>query len=403
MTEKLYIKNPYLKEVRANIINKTFEGENVLLKLDKTIFFPDMSGGQPRDFGTINDKKVLNTYEEGSDIIHVLEGDIKDTNVELSIDWEHRFDQMQQHTGQHILSSTFETLLNAKTIGFHMGKSYITVDIEAIDVDERDILQAEILSNKIIQSNFKVINKLLDSDKANEYDLSKLPDGKEAIRIVKIDSISESACCGTHVSNTGEIGMIKILNAVSYKGNTRVSFICGNRALKDYSSKNKDIQTIAISLSANVSNVLEKFLTLKEDRDDLKIENKALREKITSLKGENLFEKKKNIGNIGYIIENLGDADKKELDFISSYLYKKDNLIQIYKLEDDTQGMFLICKSHNLDIDLKELFDSISQKIIVKGGGNNNKVQGITSLTIIDRVIQIFYDSIKDHFKTLKD
>lgn len=400
LTRKIYIENPYLKETNASIVDKLFKDDKFLIKLDRTIFFPHMSGGQPKDLGFIDDVEVLDTYEDGDDIIHITDKDIKSTNVKLSINWENRFDLMQQHTGQHILSASFKKLLNAKTIGFHMGDKYITIDLDLLAIDEKDLLQAEILSNKIVQSNFKVIAGFIDEDEVEDYDLSKVPSGSEKIRIVYIDNISSTACCGTHVSNTGEIGLIKIINTEKSRGKVRVSFICGNRALEDYALKNKYIQDISLSLSSGVRDVWDNFIKLRDDREVLKKENKNLREELISLKGESLFEKKKTIDNINYIIEDMKTIDKKELNIIASYLNNKDKTIQIYKLENENQAMFLISKGQDLDIDLKELFELVSKKIIVKGGGSEDKIQGVTSTTIIDKVIEMFFKHIKDYFNS---
>lgn len=400
MTKKLYIDNPYLKETNATIIDKSSNDDNFLIKLDRTLFFPNLSGGQPKDLGSIGDKRVIDVYEENDDIIHVLEENIEESKVSISIDWENRFDLMQQHTGQHILSAAFENLFNAETVGFYIGEKYITIDVDILNIDENTILQIEVLANKIIQSNFKVISKVLERDNIRDLDISKISEDDKEIRIVDIENITSSPCCGTHVSSTGEIGLIKIVNWERCKGNTRVSFICGNRALEDYRMKNQYLNNIALSLSSGVPDVLDKFFQLKEAREDLRKENSRLKETIISLKSERFLEEKKNYNNIDYIMEVLEDVDKKELNLIASYLNKEDDLIQIYKIEEENHGSFLISRSYNLDINLKEIFDSISQKIIVKGGGNEEKIQGTTSLTIIDRVVEMFYKEIAGYFKT---
>ena len=400
MTKKLYIDNPYLKETKATIIDKSSNDNNVLIKLDRTLFFPNLSGGQPRDLGTIGGKRVIDVYEENEDIIHVLEEDIEESKVTMSIDWENRFDLMQQHTGQHILSAAFENLFNAETLGFYMGEKYITIDVDILNLDESTILQIEVLANKIVQSNFKVISRVRDRSSLGDLNLSKISEEDKEIRIVNIDNISSSPCCGTHVSSTGEIGLIKILNWEKHKGITRVSFICGNRALKDYRMKSSYINDIAILLSSGVPDVLEKFLMLKQAREDLRKENNILKETIISLKAERFLEEKKTNNNINYIMEVLEDVDKKELNLIASHLNKEDDLIQIYKIEEENHGSFLISRSSNLDINLKEIFDFTSQKIIVKGGGNEEKIQGTTSLTIIDKVVEMFYKEIVGYFKT---
>lgn len=402
MTKKLYLDNPYLRKTNASVLDKKFKDEYFLVKLDRTIFFPNMAGGQPKDMGTIDGKKVIDVYEEGSDIIHVLEEDLKNKNVSLHLDWENRFDLMQQHTGQHILSATFENLFNIRTIGFHMGVKYISIDIEIPSLNKKDISQVEFLSNRIIQSNFKIKTEFISPDNLKDIDMEKVSQkikNDDKIRIISIDNISTSPCCGTHVSSTGQIGLLKIINTEKYKGHTRISFICGNRALKDYIYKNETLKNIALSLSSGVDKVSERVLKLKEDKARQEKENKLLKEELISIKGDFLFDKKKTINNINYIVEYLAHIDKDELSDISSYLNKKEYLVQLYKLGDENKASFLVTISDDLDIDLKEIFDEISKKIIIKGGGNKRQIQGLTSPTIIDRVIEMIYKEIQSLFK----
>lgn len=218
--------------------------------------------------------------------------------------------------------------------------------------------------------------------------------------MVSIANITSSPCSGVHVSSTGEIGLVKITNLEKSKGNIRLSFICGNRALEDYRMKSNYISDIALSLSCGVPDVLDNFFVLKGDKEDLRKENTLLKETIISLKSENFLEGKKNINDINYIMEILEDIDKKELNLIASHLNKQDDLVQIYKIEEENHGTFLISRSSNLNIDLKSIFDSIAEKIIVKGGGNEEKIQGTTSVTLIDRVIEMFYKDITAYLKT---
>lgn len=399
MTKKLYIDNPYLKETNAKVIDKIFKNDNFYLTLDRTIFYPNMSGGQPKDLGTINEKEVLDIYEENSNIIHVLKEDIDSEDVIIKIDWTNRFDLMQQHTGQHIISAAFLKLFNAPTESFYIGEKYASIDIDISDITNKEISQIEVLSNKIIQSNFNITSKILDTNEVSEVYLSKVPKEEKYIRMVSIENISASPCSGTHVSNTGEVGLIKIINTSKSKGNIRVSFMCGNRALKDYFLKSDIINKLAFSLSTGTSGLMDKFFKIKDDKEVLQKENRILRDELIEIKGNILLDKKKNIGHINYILEDLKDIDKKELNLISSYLNKETDLIQIYKLKNENQGMFLISRSNNLNIDLKELFELISQKIIVNGGGSKEKIQGTTSPTIINKVIEMFYKEIQNHFK----
>lgn len=398
LTKKLYIDNPYLKEVRAKVIDKSFKDEKYLIKLDRTIFSPHISEEKQEDLGTIDNIDLIDVYKYNNDIIHVVEEDIKDDEVLLSIDWKNRFDSMQNNTGKYILSAAFKKLFNIDTLDFNLGQEYITIDADILDINKDKTFQIEVLSNKIIQSNFKVGSKFLNYSDANKLGIHADKKNTEKIRIINIENIIISPCYSSHVSNTGEVGLIKITDFERYKTSTRVSFICGNRALEDYSFKNRYLNDLAEALSSNVDNVLEDVLKLKENLKDMETKNRALKEEIISLKAEALLETKKTLGNIDYIVKNLGNIDAKEIDRISSYLDENKNLIQIYKLEKDNHASFLISKSYNLNIDLKKILDVVSEQIIVKGQGDKNRIHGTSSITIIDRVIEMFFKEIKRYF-----
>ena len=164
MSNKIYWENPYITNINASVTEKYLKDGKCYLKLDKTIFYPNFSGGQPRDYGYINDIEVIDVYEDDTDIVHVLNKNIDNLDVKLSIDFERRFDHMQQHTSQHILSAAFYKIFNWQTESFHMGNKYSTIDLSTKDISENEIEKTEILANKIIQSNFKVSSYFVEKD-----------------------------------------------------------------------------------------------------------------------------------------------------------------------------------------------------------------------------------------------
>lgn len=284
LTKKIYIDNPYLKETYANIIDQSLKDNKFHIKLDRTIFFPYLYSDIPSDLGLLDDKKVIDVYENGDEIIHVVAEDIEEVKIPLSIDWENRYDLMQQHTGLLILSATFKNLFNAATIDFHIGENYSTIDLELSNISEDEICQLEILSNKMVQSNFKIANEPSDSNNIIELNLSQPLGKKGKTRVVIIDNIGTFPYYYAHVNNTAEIGLIKILKHVSYNGSTRINFICGNRAIKDYITKSKSINNIALELSSDIPDILDKLLQLKEELT-------LLKEKIKSQENENADRK----------------------------------------------------------------------------------------------------------------
>ncbi len=399
MTFKYYYENPYLKETEANILEKKFKDNRYYLKLDRTIFYPHMSGGQPRDKGTINQIEVLDVFEDGDGIIHVVDKDIKNNRILLSIDWNNRFDLMQQHTGQHLLSSCFYSLFNANTIGFHIGKEYTYIDITRSQITGDEIRKAEFLANKIIQSNFRVLSYMINRKELKEPLDFHIPKNQEEIRVIEIDGLDYTPCCGTHVYHTGEIGLIKILNWKKHKENTRIIFLCGSRALQDYHWKSLYIEDMAQFLSSNPKDILNKIKGFSLEKESLEKENKELRKELYMYKGESYFNDGKIQDGIRYIIKELKDVSIKEIGSIASYLNHKDKLIQIYVLTNEPSSQFLVSRSNDLDLDLQKIFNHISQKIIVKGGGNSQTIQGSSSPVLLDTMLKMFYSEIKRHLK----
>ena len=171
MTEKIYLENPYLRQIDARIVEKKYLNNKYYIKTNRTIFYPNLAGGQPGDKGTINGVEVLDTYEEGNDIIHVIKDNIHSDKAQLSIDWENRFDYMQQHSGQHLLSAVFYKLYNGETVGFYIGKEYVYIDIDIPSASEIHIEKIEEFANKIIFSNFQIKSYIIEKeDMKNSYE-----------------------------------------------------------------------------------------------------------------------------------------------------------------------------------------------------------------------------------------
>lgn len=400
MTYKVFMDNPYLKEMNGKITKKEFKDNKSYIQLDKTIFYPDLAGGQPMDFGTINGLEVVKVYEEDETIVHVIKGDIATTRVHMEINWDRRLDLMQQHSGEHILASSFYRLFNATTVGIHIGNELNTIDIKKPHLTENEASQVEYLANKIIQSNFKVKSYYVNHNQLSKIALRKdttIED--EKIRIVEIDNIDYIACCGTHVSNTGEIGLIKILKWEKYKGNIRVEFVCGIRALKDYSWKNTYINEIGKLLSAKDTEVLNKVNQLNTARETVEKENRLLREELYNIKGELLLKESTVDNNINYIIKEFKDIDLKELNLIASNLNRnQEKLIQIYFIINEEMWQFVIARSKDLDLNLNKIFKDISNKYAIKGGGSPQLIQGVASISDLYSAIDMFKREIKSKF-----
>lgn len=266
MTNKIYLKNPYLMELKAKVIDNKFKDNKFHIKLDRTIFYPHMSEGQPRDKGFIDGLEVFDVYEKDNDIIHILNDMPNKENVNLSLDWYTRFQHMQQHTGQHILSASFDKLFNSKTISFHMGENLNYIDLSIKTLNENIIDKVETFANQIVFSNFKINSYIIDKKEALNLPLRNSPKTDENIRIVEINKLDFSPCGGTHHSRTAEVGIIKIINWYKTTSYYRIEFLCGMNALKDYRDKNYLSKELSNILKVDPDKIIKTIENFNEDK-----------------------------------------------------------------------------------------------------------------------------------------
>jgi len=396
LTEKIYLEYPYLKELEANIIEKKFINNKYYIKLNKTIFYPHLSGGQPRDNGSINDVEIVDCYEDKTgDIIHVVEHSINGTKVKLMIDWNTRLDHMQQHTGQHILSSVIYKIYNAKTIGFNIHSTHTTIDVELNELKSNDLVNIELLANNIIYSNFSIKKYITTEDNIKNIPVRNSPKVKENIRIVEIEGLDYSPCAGTHLRKTGEVGIVKISGLYKYKGNIRIEFLCGYRALKDYNKKNTYINELAKLISSKDSEILDRVAKLYKQNEILQQDNRELKESYYKLIAEEFLRKSKISFGKKIIIEFLNEMNPKDLYFITNQFDNLENLIQIYFMNNKNKCQFHIKRSDDLDVDLIKIYNLLSKRISIIGGGKANCIQGSCRAEDINIFVEMFLKEVR--------
>jgi alanyl-tRNA synthetase len=230
MTDRLYYHDSYLRDFQARVVDVADEGRRVYL--DRTAFYPT-SGGQPFDLGTLGGVAVLDVVDEGNRVVHVLDrplprGDVGDVTGEVN--WTRRFDHMQQHTGQHLLSAVFEELSGISTVSFHMGAEVSTIDVTAASLNPQQLERVEERCAEIVAEARPVL--ITFEDASAELALRKASERTGTLRIVSIDRLDRSACGGTHLRSTAEIGPLQIRKLEKIRGTTRVEFVCGFRALR---------------------------------------------------------------------------------------------------------------------------------------------------------------------------
>jgi len=273
MTEKLY-ENAYLKEFDAQVLSCVEKDGNYEVVLDRTAFFPE-GGGQAADLGVLEDAEVLDVQERGEEIVHTVNAPISGT-VHGVIDWETRFERMQNHTGEHLVSGIIHEKYGYNNVGFHMGEDFLTFDFDGA-LSAQQAAEVEELANRAVYENRAVTVSFPAHPETLEY-RSKL-DLTEGVRIVTVEGYDVCACCAPHVASTGEIGCIKILDVTPHKGGVRINMICGKTAYEDYCFLHGETRKLMKLLSAprdgvvaGVEKLMAELQSAKAEISELKAE-----------------------------------------------------------------------------------------------------------------------------------
>lgn len=375
--EKLYYENPYTKEFTAEIINVIEKNNKYYVELDKTYFYPE-GGGQPSDTGYINSIPVTYVLEEDSKIYHVMDvKPLKIHRVKCNIDWEKRYDHMQQHLGQHILSACLFELFNANTIGFHLGKNFSTIDIDKLLANE-EIKATEKMANKIIFDNISVEILYPTNSELKKLPLRKIsPKVNDQIRVVKIGDIDINACCGTHPNSTIEVQIIKISKYEKYKNGTRIEFLCGSRAVSDYTLKHDSIQKMSTILSCNENSLISEVERLSGELNKALSEKAALKSEVANYEIKEILASCESIQNIKIIKSIYDNVDLKYINLLASKLVSFPSVIALFgvKSNDKAQLIFMCSKELKI-VSMNSLLKDAITLIDGKGGGSNFSAQG---------------------------
>ncbi len=275
MAKRLYYDNSYIREFEAQIVEQYKKNDKFAVILDQTAFYPT-SGGQMADSGFLNDQQVLDVIEEGEEIVHLVSEPIQtESAVTGKLDWNRRFDFMQQHSGFHILAQSFLQISGIKTLSSHLGEIKDTIDVDMTELTWEQVYKIEEYANTIDWQNRPIVSCWVSSKEIDNLSLRKPPKFfDKPIRLIDIKDFDLDPCGGTHVQNTGEIGSIKVLSWEKVRNNIRCSFVAGKRALLDYQNRTKITQKINQILSTTDSEMTGQVELLKQN---VKIREKQLK------------------------------------------------------------------------------------------------------------------------------
>lgn len=298
MTEKLFEKDAYLKEFTAQVRTCEASAERYLVTLDRTAFYPE-GGGQPCDCGTLGDAAVTDVHNVNGEIVHTCDRPVSGT-VTGKIDWDRRFDLMQQHSGEHIVSGLIHNRFGYENIGFHMGADMITIDLSGI-LTTQEAAEIELAANRVIWDNISAEIFYPDAAALQALTYRSKKELTGDVRIVRWQDVDTCACCGTHVARSGEIGLIKLLSCVKFRDGVRIELLCGKRAY-DYVSavvvQNREISGL---LSAKPLETAAAAVRMAEELSDTKFALTGAQQKYF----ESLAENFRGLGDVFFFEDGL--------------------------------------------------------------------------------------------------
>ncbi len=365
MTEKLFWKDPYQKEFTANVLEQFTVPDGNAVVLDQTCFYAT-SGGQPNDTGTLGAAEVKDVRIDDGKLLHVTDRNLGSNEVTGKIDWTRRFDHMQQHTGQHILSAAFFRLFQAETSSFHLGDLLCSIELNKTNLAQAQISEAENAANAVIQSASTVESFFVDPDKAQEYPLRKRSDLTESLRIIRIGDFDLSPCSGTHVRNTGEIGSVFIHSFEKLSRSTKVTFLCGNRVRALYHQELSFLKDVSKKLTTSFELIPESIVRMQSQIKELRRENMQLKETRLKSEASELAADSENWKDCKLVIR-VWPRPFEEVRYIAQRLSEQNNLVGALVSASERRCAFF--KHPDVSVDLKPLFSQFLESTGGRGGG----------------------------------
>ena len=377
-TLRLYYTDSYLTQFQAEVVELTSVGDAPAVVLDRSCFYPT-SGGQPHDTGRLNGIPVIDVLvrEQDGAVLHVLEGDAPESgSVSGEIDWARRFDHMQHHTGQHILSQAFVRLAGAETVGFHISPDSITIDLDRPHLDPALVDAVEDLANQIVTENRPVRAWYPSAEELPALRLRKVPEVAGKMRVVTIEDFDETACGGTHVARTGEIGLIKVLRVDRRGEIARVEFRCGGRALRDYRAKNAMLRRVSAALTTGIPDIPAVLDKMREENKALRRTVKTWRARALAQEAEELWRAAEQVDGVALVVRAFEERDAGELRQLVQRLIAHPSTVALCASAGD-RAHLIAARSDDLDLDMvAALKRGLAVWEIERGGGRPSFAQG---------------------------
>ena len=381
MTDRLYYDDPYKREFDATVtsVQPLTEVEAAssrhAIRIDRTAFYPT-TGGQPFDTGTLGPSRVVDVVDdESGDVVHVVDGPVPRVGdaVHGVVDWARRFDHMQQHTGQHVLSAAFVRLFAVKTVSFHLGSGISTIDVSR-ELTPREIAAGEDEANRIVWEDHPVSIRYASAEEAAAMPLRKESVRKGTLRLIDVEGFDLSACGGTHVSRTGAIGVIAVTAWERFKGGHRLEFACGGRVLARFRTL-RDLTTAAVrSLSVLPAEVPGAIERLQGELKDQKRAVTDLQGVLATYEGRELADSAEPFSGGGFVLRAV-NADAARLKALASAITSRPGLLAVL-LSTSSPSLVVAARSTDVTMSCSEIVSALAKRFGGRGGGKPDLAQG---------------------------
>ncbi len=382
-TRRLYYDDAFEKEFTARVmhcevlppdVNSGITGTVWGLILDRTTFYPT-SGGQPHDLGKIGDANVLDVRDEGDEILHLVDRKPSDPDVNGRINWPRRFDHMQQHTGQHLLSAMFQERFGLPTVSFHLGAEISTIDLRGPEPSAEFLEGAERAANQIIFEDRPVNVRYGTADQLSQLGVRKEVERSGILRAIEIEAADLQPCGGTHVKGTGQIGVILVRRCNKVRQDWRVEFVCGGRAER---AARHDFQLLcrtAEKLSCAPEDLVSAATRALADRDANFKNVRALQERLAKAEAALALQTTPpGLHGLRIISHVFQDIPADYLGFFATEIAKFEKTIALLSTVED--GHLLFAQHPSAGKDMTALLQHVFEKVEGKGGGTRDFARG---------------------------
>ncbi len=375
MTRKLYYQDPYQFEFSAHVLSCQARDGHFVVILDQTCFYPE-GGGQPADHGWLNEVPVFDVQLHDGEIWHVTRDPLPEGLVRGRLDRRRRIDFMQQHTGQHIFTRSLQEVGHHSTLSVHFGEAYTAIEIDAPEVSEKILQQAEDLANQIVQQNRAVTSYWLKPEQAVQMGLWKNLETLTNVRVVEIAGFDRSACGGTHVKSTGEVGWVKIVQLEKIRGHWRIQLKIGQRTREDYARKIRLVRELSKTLTCGETELVPRVQTLVEDLRRTQKTVKKLQSELMAYRAQEALSEAEPLGEGRLVIRIFRDVPPEALRaFVQEVLRHPGYLVLTITVNGESLN-WIFAHSWPQELDLKSLVEPFLPLLAARGGGKGNLLQG---------------------------